>query len=101
MQESRVRPNDFRRAAIVIVAALSLAASGAPETGVPENPTGAKEPAAVDLSREPFVIERFETVYRFEADGTRTRSIRSRVRILTEGGLQEFGQLVTPYESGL
>lgn len=94
-----------RRAWPALVALLTLAAAGAPTPLLPPDEAGdgaeEKSTAPAVPSREPFVIERLESAYRFEADGTRTRSLRSRVRIQTEAALKQFGQVALGYESGL
>ncbi len=52
-----------------------------------------------DFAQEPFVIEQTRSELRFEADGTGSRKMRTRVLIQTEGALQQFGQLVFVYNS--
>jgi len=56
-------------------------------------------PAAPDFSREPFVIEVLKSSLRFEADGTGTKTVQTRVLVQTEGALQQLGQLVLDYNS--
>ena len=52
-----------------------------------------------DFSQEPIVIDTLSTVLRFEADGTGSKTVQTRVLVQTEGALQEFGQLVFDYDS--
>jgi len=58
-----------------------------------------KDPVARDYSKEGFVIEQFHTSYRFENDGTGRREIRARVRVQSEAGVQQWGQLQLGYNS--
>jgi hypothetical protein len=53
-------------------------------------PTKEKEQ---DYSQEGFVIEKLQTMFRFEKDGTGRREVRLRARVQSEAGMQGFGQL--------
>jgi Flp pilus assembly protein TadD len=55
--------------------------------------------AKPDYSKEPFVIERLRTQFRFENDGTGRKEVSVRVRVQTEAGMQEWGQLKFRYNS--
>ncbi len=66
-------------------------------------PARAQAEHATDLSAysgEPFVIERLATSYRFEADGTGRTVFAVRVRVQSETGVQQLGQMLFPYVSG-
>ncbi len=52
-----------------------------------------------DYSKEAFVVERWYERYRFENDGTGHKDEIFRIHILTEGGVQRFGQLRFGYNS--
>lgn len=52
-----------------------------------------------DNSNEAFVIERYKTLYRYEKDGTGAREMNIRVKIQSDAGVEQFGQLVFPYSS--
>jgi Flp pilus assembly protein TadD len=52
-----------------------------------------------DYSQESFVIEKFQNYYRFEADGTGRRELIARVRVQSEAGVQQWGQLQFGYNS--
>ncbi|HUE81170.1 MAG TPA: DUF3857 domain-containing protein [Pyrinomonadaceae bacterium] len=52
-----------------------------------------------DYSQEALVIEKFRTVHRYEKDGTGQRELMLRVKMQSEAGVQQFGQLVFPYTS--
>src|SRR5580693_8382166 len=62
--------------------------------------TAAQDPALKDYSQEPFVIERYHTSARFENDGTNHRDLTVRIRVQTDSGVQQLGQLVFGYNSG-
>jgi hypothetical protein len=53
-----------------------------------------------DYSQEPFVIERFITRAAFQNDGTSRADLEVVVNVLSEAGVQSFGQLVFGYNSG-
>jgi hypothetical protein len=52
-----------------------------------------------DYSKEPFVIEQSRARLRFESDGTGRREYSARIRVLSEAGLQRWGQLRFGYNS--
>src|SRR5262249_5529175 len=52
-----------------------------------------------DHSQEAYVVERLRTAYRFENDGTGRRDISARIKIQSEAGVEQWGQLVTGYNS--
>ena len=54
---------------------------------------------ADDFSQEGYVVEKFRTVYRFEADGTGTRELYAQIKIQSEAGVQQWGQVVIGYNS--
>ena len=62
--------------------------------------TAAQDPALKDYSQEPFVIERYYTTARFENDGTNHRDLTVRIRVQTDSGVQQLGELVFGYNSG-
>ena len=55
--------------------------------------------AAPDTSQEAFVIERYKTLYRYEKDGRGMREMSARLKIQSDAGVQQFGQLIFPYTS--
>jgi tetratricopeptide (TPR) repeat protein len=70
----------------------------------PKNPsdqsTAAKAAdAAHDYSQESFVIEQMHSTYRFEADGTGRKELVARIRVQSEAGVQQWGQLQIGYNS--
>src|SRR5690348_4564856 len=62
----------------------------------PLTPPAAAEKAA-DYSQQAFVIEKYVTKIRFQNDGTSDREQVMRIRVQTQAGVQEFGQLHFPY----
>lgn len=52
-----------------------------------------------DYSQEGFVIEQVRTLYRFEADGTGRKESIARVRVQSEAGVEQWGQVVVGYSS--
>ncbi len=65
-----------------------------------ENPTSSTpSKPATDYSKEAYVVEHWNTSYRFENDGTGTRDFYVRVKIQSEAGVQAFGQIVLGYSS--
>jgi hypothetical protein len=56
--------------------------------------TAAKVP---DYSKEGLILEKVHTVYRMEADGTGTRELTSRTRILADSGVKEMAVLTFTY----
>src|SRR3954468_13790969 len=52
-----------------------------------------------DYSQESFVIEKMHSRYRFEADGTGRKETVARIRVQSEAGVQQWGQLQEGYNS--
>jgi Flp pilus assembly protein TadD len=61
-------------------------------------PSAAKQ-SAVDYSQEPFVIEKYSTVARFENDGTGEHDLTVRIHVQSDAGVQQLGELVFGYSS--
>ncbi|MFZ3379960.1 MAG: DUF3857 domain-containing protein, partial [Candidatus Acidiferrales bacterium] len=78
------------------VAQRKDAASAAPQS--PAKSSEQKSPAA-DYSQEPFVVERYYTTARFENDGTGERAVSARIRVQSDAGVQQLGELVFGYNS--
>jgi tetratricopeptide (TPR) repeat protein len=75
-----------------------------PQTGETPAAKAAEATAATpekksDYSQEGFVIEQLRTRFRFEADGTGRRETNARVRVQSEAGVQQWGQLQVGYNS--
>lgn len=54
---------------------------------------------AIDHSQESFVVEKLRTSYRFENDGTGTRDVYAKIKVQSEAGVEQWGQLVVGYNS--
>ena len=52
-----------------------------------------------DYAQESFVIEQMHSRYRFEADGTGRKETIARIRVQSEAGVQQWGQLLEGYNS--
>lgn len=52
-----------------------------------------------DYSREAFVLEKLHTYVRFEDDGTGSRTQEMRLRVISEAGVQQLGQLIFSYNA--
>src|ERR1700751_869755 len=57
------------------------------------------DPKGHDYSRESFVIEQMHSHYTFEADGTGRKETTARIRVQSEAGVQQWGQLQEGYNS--
>ena len=55
--------------------------------------------APVDHSQESYVIEKLRTAYRFEKDGTGRREFYAKIKIQSQAGVEQWGQLVAGYNS--
>ncbi len=54
---------------------------------------------APDYSSEPFVVQRYLTKVRFENDGTGERDLTARIKVQSDAGVQQLGELVFGYNS--
>src|SRR5271163_1279957 len=64
-----------------------------------KTPAAAPKSAPADYSQEPFVIEQYVTSARFENDGTSTRDLAVRIRVQSDAGVQQLGELIFGYNS--
>ena len=55
--------------------------------------------AAPDYSQQSFVVEKMRTAYRFESDGTGKRELSARIKVQSEAGVEQWGQIVIGYSS--
>jgi tetratricopeptide (TPR) repeat protein len=56
-------------------------------------------PTPHDYSQEAFVVEHMQSRYTFESDGTGRRETIARIRVQSEAGVQQWGQLQLGYNS--
>ncbi len=64
-----------------------------------KTPPPAPKPPPADYSQEPFVIEQYFTAARFENDGTSQRDLAVRIRVQSDAGVQQLGELIFGYNS--
>src|SRR5215470_4842478 len=74
-----------------------------PEQQKAPKPTGGDATASTgsskDYSQEAFVIEQVRSRLRFESDGTGRKETIARVRVQSESGVEQWGQVVIGYSS--
>jgi tetratricopeptide (TPR) repeat protein/transglutaminase-like putative cysteine protease len=80
----------------------------APAKAKKESPAGQAKPADPaakpddpkhDYSQEAFVVEQYRSRYRFESDGTGRKETVARIRVQSEAGVQQWGQIQVGYNS--
>jgi Flp pilus assembly protein TadD/transglutaminase-like putative cysteine protease len=109
--------NFLRLAVSILVCTLAVTASSQQSVSRQSSQPAAKPTATVeekapllakdarngapvaDYSQEAYVIERLQNHYRFEADGTGRKESIARVRVQSEAGVQQWGQLQLGYNS--
>ena len=64
-----------------------------------KSPAAAPKSAPADYSQEPFVIEQYFTAARFENDGSSDRNLAVRIRVQSDAGVQQLGELIFGYNS--
>ena len=62
-------------------------------------PATSANPAPADYSQEPFVIESYVTTARYENNGTGDRILKVRLRVQSDAGVQQLGELVFGFNS--
>jgi Flp pilus assembly protein TadD/transglutaminase-like putative cysteine protease len=70
-----------------------------PTTAQSEASPAAQKQTPSDYTQEPFVIEQFFTTARYEKDGTGERQFDVRIRLQSDAGVQQLGELVFSYNS--
>jgi tetratricopeptide (TPR) repeat protein len=74
-----------------------------PQSNPDKNPIEAPHPQTSDkshdYSQESFVVEQMHSTYRFENDGTGRKEVVARIRVQSEAGVQQWGQLQFGYNS--
>ena len=90
-----------------LVSPAHVARAHSPQTGVAapaeqqsQTTRANPSPEKPNYSQEPFVIERFITHAAFQNDGTSRADLEVVVDLLTDSGVQKFGQIVFGYNSG-
>src|SRR5215469_3854220 len=77
---------------------ISFACGAFSQVPPPPLPPAATQ-AAADHSQESFVVEKLRTTYRFENDGTGQREVYARIKVQSEAGVEQWGQLIVGYSS--
>jgi hypothetical protein len=80
----------------VLAVSLHLVAQSPP---IASAATNAESKTTKDFSGEPAVIEYIRESMRYENDGSGVRELRSRIRVQTDAGLSQAGQLVFHYNA--
>jgi tetratricopeptide (TPR) repeat protein len=74
--------------------------SGDKSAGPPAQKSAATPtPDKHDYKQESFVVEKMHSYYRFEPDGTGRKETVARIRVQSEAGVQQWGQLLEGYNS--
>jgi hypothetical protein len=73
--------------------------SQTPAQSTARNPAASSSPSPDSYRSEALVFERFDTIYRMNADGTGERDNHVLVRVQSEGAAQQFGVLTFGYAS--
>ena len=83
----------------LLLVSTVLAQVPAPQT-VPAPPVNPAKPTVVlDHSQEAYVVEKVHTSYRFENDGTGRREFYVKIKVQSEAGVEQWGQVVIGYNS--
>ena len=82
-----------------IVCLLFISVTGQTQDVSAPAPTSPPAQASKDYSQEPFVVESYSTAARFEIDGTGDREVTARIRVQSDAGVQQLGELVFGYNS--
>ena len=69
------------------------------EAHTSSSPPATQNPPAAGYAQEPIVIEQYFTKVRFENDGTGERDLFVRVRVQSDAGVRQLGELVFGYNS--
>ncbi len=91
------RPSTF--AVAVIAFAYVLPALPQAVTPPASSPPAKVAPAKPDFSREPSIIERLDTVFRYAADGTGSKEITGVVHLQDQAAVKTWGVVSFPYAS--
>ena len=85
-----------RTASLVLLVATLYAAATAQK---PEGKPSEKSADKPDYTEESFVVEQLKTSYRFEKDGTGRKELYARIKVQSEAGVEQWGQVVVGYNS--
>jgi tetratricopeptide (TPR) repeat protein len=83
----------------LLLVSTVLAQVPAPNS-IPAPPVNPAAPGlVVDHSQESYVVEKLRTSYHFENDGTGRREIYAKIKVQSEPGVEQWGQVVVGYNS--
>ena len=85
--------------ACTLATPFSAAAQSDHNPAAPAKPAAKPEEPKHDYSQEAFVVEQLHSRYRFENDGTGRKETVARIRVQSEAGVQQWGQLQFGYNS--
>ena len=92
--------NTARNTLLVLFLSFTSVAQVLPPPPAPaEKPKEAASAKPADYSQEASVIEKWRTSYYFNDDGTGRREQLARIKIQSEAGVQQWGQVVIGYNS--
>src|SRR5579863_1056748 len=88
---------------IAVLCAMTVSSAAVAQQGSPA-PQSAAKPAdqksqPSDYSDEAVVVEKYYTTVRFENDGTGERDVSARIRVQSDAGVAQLGELVFGYSS--
>src|ERR1700676_2224826 len=98
-QQPSKTPGSAPPAESPVAPAQSKQTDVAPSGTAADKAADALKPGANKYSEESFVIEQMHSHYRFEADGTGRKETKARIRVQSEAGVQQWGQLQEGYNS--
>ncbi len=81
--------------------APQLVPGGKAAVAAPKNAVASAAPRSQppDCSKEAFVIQKFDSNYNYRSDGTWDATVTAAVRVQSQAGIQQFGNLSIPYEA--
>src|SRR5882762_2746913 len=83
----------------LFTAAIAQKPESPPSTKPADKPADRSSEKRKDYSQEAFVIEQVRTRLRFESDGTGRKETTARVRVQSEAGVEQWGQVLLGYNS--
>ena len=86
-------------AVFLLLAVSSVLAQVPAPSPLPTPPAQVAPSAAPDHSQESYVVEQMRSSYRFENDGTGRRELYARIKVQSEAGVEQWGELVVGYNS--
>src|SRR5580658_7608884 len=86
-------------ASALAIPSAAPAQSAPTPTAQPASAKATTESPKHDYSQEAFVVEQYHSRYRFESDGTGRKETVARIRVQSEAGVQQWGQIQVGYNS--